>query len=206
MSSSPHLSSAILQPHKKSGLPLPNQQRSKEPLLGLLVPAPASASEDEPAVLQPSMGETQVPSEDVLTHRIEELWAEHTEHTTVVKCTRSELASIRAELAAQLSELKEQLARPGRNGNWSAFLKSKRIPRITADRYVERHRAALKLLNGVTEATNDPTPTEVTAFVSKLTPKLRARLTTSAAVTQFLDEITVILSAPPARKGGPLAA
>ena len=206
MLSNPHLSSAILKPHKQSGLPLPNQHRSKESLLGLLVPAPASASEGESAALQPALEEAQVPSEEVLTHRIEELWAEHTEHTTVVKCTRSELASIRAELAAQLSKLKEQLARPGRNGNWNAFLKSKRIPRITADRYVERHRAVLKFLNGATEATNEPTPTEVTAFVNKLTPKLRARLTTSAAVTQFLDEITVILSAPPARKGGPLAA
>jgi hypothetical protein len=60
--------------------------------------------------------------------------------------------------------------------------------------------------NCTVEAISDPTPEDVTAFVSKLAPRLRSRLTTPTAAKQFLDEITVILSVAPAKKGGSLLA
>ena len=198
MPSNPHLSSATLEPHKESGLPT-NPGFLSAPHSTPPEPSIAATMEGDLASSnEPGDGE-QPAAEKTLTHRISELWGQQIEHASSLKMSKAELASLRLELAAQLFDLKNQFARTGRNGCWTPFLKSKKIPRATADRYVNRHRAAMEpaAANRLTEAIHEPTPTEVTSFLKKLTPKLRARLTTSAAVTQFLKEITVILSKHP---------
>jgi hypothetical protein len=58
--------------------------------------------------------------------------------------------------------MKEVLAKPGRNAEWSAFLREHNIPRATADRLVVRHQRDLNPdANCVTGAESEPPEEEV---------------------------------------------
>jgi hypothetical protein len=54
--------------------------------------------------------------EQKLADEIRQLWAVHVEAQTVVKKTKTELKAIRQRLGERLYEMKQILARPGRNG------------------------------------------------------------------------------------------
>jgi hypothetical protein len=90
----------------------------------------------ETAESQTPEPEHPVQDEVALTAQITELWRLHTDNNGSIKSQTENLRSLRAELGKRLSEMKQLLARPGRNGQWSARLKQNRISRATADRLV----------------------------------------------------------------------
>jgi hypothetical protein len=58
--------------------------------------------------------------------------------------------------------MKELLAKPGRDGQWSGFLRERNIPRATGDRLVARHQRSLNPdANRLSEPVSEPTEEEV---------------------------------------------
>src|ERR1017187_6758531 len=92
-----------------------------------------------------SQGDLLGPSEDEqrLADEIAQLWEVHAQAKTTVTKTKGELKAIRELLSERLYELKQLLARPGRCGQWSSWLKERKISRATADRLVLRYGANL---------------------------------------------------------------
>src|ERR1700728_2115071 len=77
-------------------------------------------------------------SQNELGESITSLWVEHANAKIAARATNEELRALRTKLGAQLSEMKKLLACPGRDGQWSGFLREHNIPRATADRLVAR--------------------------------------------------------------------
>src|ERR1039458_8984735 len=98
------------------------------------------------------------PSEDEqgLADVITQLWEVHAQAKNTVKKTNEELKAIRQLLSERLYELKQLLARPGRNGQWSAWMKERKITRATADRLVQRYGANLPGNQSTHEANSNP--------------------------------------------------
>jgi hypothetical protein len=67
--------------------------------------------------------------EATLSSEITVLWSAHQDGKAVAKRTRAELKAIRHSLGERLHAMKALLARSGRSGQWSAFLRESRIPR-----------------------------------------------------------------------------
>lgn len=119
------------------------------------------------------------------------LWIAHKESKGEVKRSREELAQVRRELAEHLHKMKALLARTGRGGMWTAFLKEKEIPRATADRYVAAHEAsqqdvADKRLN---EAFVEPMSVQVERLVGRILPQLSKVLTTEESTFLFIRTV-----------------
>jgi hypothetical protein len=147
---------------------------------------PASAT-DNP---EPQTPEPQPPAQDetALTAEITELWRLHGDFEGSIKSQTENLRSLRAELGKRLSEMKQLLARPGRNGQWSSWLKEHGIARATADRLVLKFERSLhpdpSCLN---EQITEPTEQEILTLLDKVVPKLRRALRTPASVYRFVD-------------------
>jgi hypothetical protein len=125
-----------------------------------------------------------------LAMQITDLWLTHREAKASARKTRDELKAVRCQIGEKLHALKAHLARTGRGGGWASFLRSNRIPRASADRYVSRHEASLHPpTNRLTEPFSEPTEEEIRGLVRRLIPKLRQMLTTVNAVDHFYDEL-----------------
>lgn len=75
--------------------------------------------------------------------RVTALWSRYRSVAIRQTRTRAELAQIRAEMGAYLSEKKARLAGAGGEGEWRPWLASCGIPRSTAERLIARHRYPL---------------------------------------------------------------
>jgi len=140
--------------------------------------------------LEPQIPEPEPPVHDetALTAEITELWRRHTDHAVSMRNQSQSLRSLRDELGKKLAEMKQVLARPGRNGQWSGWLKERQIPRATADRLVAKHQRSLNPdRNRLTEAISEPTEEEIQTLVDKITPKLRQVLRTPTSVYRFVE-------------------
>ncbi|MBZ5598469.1 MAG: hypothetical protein LAO03_22175 [Acidobacteriia bacterium] len=142
---------------------------------------------------QPSEPRTPEPEhlaqdEAVLSAKITKLWRLHTDYKGTIKNQTENLRSLRAELGRKLAEMKQVLARPGRNGQWSGWLKQNRISRATADRLVAKYERSLQSdSNCLTEQITEPSEQEIQNILAKLAPKLRKVLRTPASVYRFID-------------------
>ena len=128
-------------------------------------------------------------SEEPLLISIPKNWAEHKSGRAAVMQSQEELAAVKLKLASDLAALKYILARTGRLGKWSPFLRKHRIPRATADRYVKSHK---NRVNVVHQTSASPTPcktaeTQVSKIVERLLPRLKRELQTSDDVELFLN-------------------
>jgi len=142
----------------------------------------------QPSKTQPT--ETVPPAQDetVLTAEITELWRLHSDYAASMRSQSQNLRSLRAELGKRLSEMKQLLARPGRGGEWSGWLRERRIPRATADRLVSKHERSLHPDgNCLIEAITEPTDEEIKALLEKTVPKLGKVLHTPASAYRFLE-------------------
>jgi hypothetical protein len=152
------------------------------------VPPPSRGGEtaDEPKVSE---------EERLTTNEIIILWTEHNKQHASLKKRSKELKATRTALGEYLYQLKNLLAKTGRNGRWTSFLNGEGIPRATADRYVEAHKRFLDRKNGkrLTEAISVPTEDEIKEMVAKLTPRLVRVLTTPESTAKFLREMAAAL-------------
>ena len=129
--------------------------------------------------------------QDELGDEIASLWLAHVNATTLSKATREEIRTIRTKLAAQLHQMKKSLASPGRDGQWSGFLRERQIPRATADRLVQRHLRSLNPdINCVSESISEPTEQDVVRCFNSILPRLQRALRTPTSVYAFIAMLT----------------
>ena len=81
-----------------------------------------------------------------LTQEIEQLWDAYREALDAAERSKNEAHGFLLEIGKRLSEAKERLARPGRNGGWSSFARSAGLTRAEADGLVRRYRRIVKPL------------------------------------------------------------
>jgi len=143
-------------------------------------------------ILEAPQAESPSQDESVLTDQIVQLWQVHRDYQTSIKHKTQEFRSLRAELGKQLAEMKQVLVKPGRNGQWSAFLKEHQIPRATADRLVQKYERSLHPhANCLTEQFAEPTEEEIQKVFFKVFPKLRRVLRTPSSLYRFVDLLTL---------------
>jgi hypothetical protein len=101
-------------------------------------------------------------AEGRIAHDIESMWiAHHSMHSTVGEY-RQELRLLGKTLGEALYNMKVLLAKPGRNGKWSEFLRERKIPRTSGDRLVNAYERSLHPAASRTHgAIPCPTPEEV---------------------------------------------
>lgn len=129
--------------------------------------------------------------ESVLTTGITQLWQAHREFQTSIKHETEKFRALRYELGKLLHQMKELLARPGRNGQWSAWLKERAIPRATADRLALKYEQSLHPhANCLTESISEPTEDEIEKLCAKIFPKLRRVLRTPQSQFRFVELLT----------------
>jgi hypothetical protein len=81
--------------------------------------------------------------------------------------------------------------RPGRDGQWSGFLRERGIPHATADKLVLRHQRLLNSeVNCASESTSEPTDEEVRKLFNSLWPKLHRVLRTPSSFYHFVSLLT----------------
>jgi hypothetical protein len=124
-----------------------------------------------------------------LADEIAELWATHVEAQTVVNKTKTELKAIRQRLGERLYEMKQILARPGRNGQWSPWLKQQKISRATADRLVQRFGANLPGCESTHESIPGPSKETAEKLAKSVWQRFGKLLTTDESVILFIDRI-----------------
>src|ERR1017187_9773401 len=125
--------------------------------------------------------------EQRLADEIRQLWAVHVEAKTTVKNTKGELKAIRELLSERLYELKQLLARPGRCGQWSSWLKERKISRATADRLVLRYGADQPGYESPHEAISNPSEDTAEKLARVVWSRFRKVLTSEESVIQFID-------------------
>ena len=129
--------------------------------------------------------------ESVLTTGITQLWQVHREFQTSIKHETEQFRALRNELGKLLHQMKELLARPGRNGQWSAWLKERAIPRATADRLALKYEQSLHPhANCLSESISEPTEDEIEKLCAKVFPKLRRVLRTPQSQFRFVELLT----------------
>jgi hypothetical protein len=122
-----------------------------------------------------------------LGETITSLWVAHANAKIASRATNQELRVLRAKLGEQLSEMKQLLAKPGRGGQWSGFLRERGIPRATADRLAARHLRSLNPdLNCVIEPISEPTEQEVEELFAAVWPKLKRTLRSRQSAELFV--------------------
>ncbi len=142
-----------------------------------------------PKIPQP---ETPLQDETGLTDKIVRLWQEHNDFKTSIKHQTQDFHALRNELGKRLAEMKEVLAKPGRAGQWSSWLKERKIPRATADRLVTNYERSLNPdWNRLIEAITEPTEADIQKLFAKTFPKLRRVLRTPQSVYRFIDLLSL---------------
>ena len=127
--------------------------------------------------------------EAAMAATIDDLWQDHEAYKSAIKTESQALRAIRSELGERLFGMKQLLARPGRGGQWSAWLKKRLIPRATADRLVNKHEQLLNPNNCVNEAVSEPSEENIKQLLNAVLPKMRRVLLTPASKT-FLPSLT----------------
>jgi hypothetical protein len=145
--------------------------------------------------LVPEISQPESPSSDegILTNEIVELWQVHESHQTSIKHETEQFRALRNKLGKLLHQMKELLARPGRNGQWSAWLKERAIPRATADRLALKYEQSLHPhANCLSESISEPTEDEIEKLCAKVFPKLRRVLRTPQSQFRFVELLTSV--------------
>ena len=126
-------------------------------------------------------------SEERLSTEITALWTAHQDGKATAKRTRAELKELRRNLGERLHTIKALLARTGRGGQWTSYLKAHRIGRTSADRWVQDHEERLNpgSTNSPTGAIPARTQDDVAKLFNRLLPQLRSTLATADAVYHF---------------------
>jgi hypothetical protein len=125
-----------------------------------------------------------------LTEHIISLWSFHAQARSSIGKSKEELNTIRLQLGERLSEMKSLLTTPGRGGQWYSYLREVKIPRATADRFVQRHEQSLAPANCLNESISQPTEEDVRKLVNSVWPKLQRTLTTRHTLELFIAEVT----------------
>jgi hypothetical protein len=140
----------------------------------------------------PDIG-TVAEDENALTCEILQLWEIYRTSKDTAKEQTQRLRIARHDLGRLLLQIKEALARPGRNGEWSAWLREKGIPRATGDRLAQKFERSLNpVSNCLNEAISAPTEAEIQKLLDAVLPKLARVLRTPHSTYRFIDLLTSV--------------
>ncbi len=106
-------------------LVVPDQAPAREPVIASFV---------EPA---------EQGKEGAISREVGRMWMEHQGVKRSLKASQAELKALRQRRGEALFHLKVLLAKPGRTGGWSKFLREKGIPRTSGDRLVAAYERSL---------------------------------------------------------------
>jgi hypothetical protein len=139
-----------------------------------------------------------IQKETALAGEISELWSSHQGQQSSLRRSRGELQQLRTKLAERLYEYKNLLARTGRGGRWTEYLRQTNISRTTADRYIEKWKASSspRPAKRPSGAIDEPTNEEIAEMVKNLRPKLQRLLPTPNSVALFLTALAAALHPP----------
>jgi hypothetical protein len=139
----------------------------------------------------PDLPPARTDSQHDLNEAITGLWSAHLQAKNTARATNDELRKIRAMLGEQLSTMKQILAKPGCDGQWSGFLRERGIPRASADRLVARHLRSLDpSANCVSEDVSEPSDADVQKLFTSVWPKLKRTLRSQRSLDLFIDLLT----------------
>jgi hypothetical protein len=178
------------------GVAVDDSGESEEPAPASAVPPNKARSEDSGGTADVRGDLNALDSEEkLLAREVGQLWSSGQMKTRSIHRNREELSKIRTELSQRLYDSKGLLARKGRGGQWTAFLRETNIPRATADRCVRKWELSLVPLpeKRLIEAFPVPTAEEIAQMVAKLKPKLLRILTTSESVARFVSALAKAL-------------
>lgn len=143
------------------------------------------------AVRELSEPESPVSDESILDAEITRLWQDHRDYQTAIRYQSQNLGILRSDLGKRLHQMKELLVKPGRGGQWSAWLKQRKIPRATADRLVAKYERSINPNgNCPTAQLAEPKEEDIQKLYESVSPKLRRVLRTAASAYRFLDLLT----------------
>jgi len=122
-----------------------------------------------------------------LSEHIETLWRIRECHANAIKTDQKGMRSVDASLGQMLYSMKSLLARPGRGGNWSPWLKERGIARATADRLVLRFAKSRNLIEKPAhEQLSEPTEAEIGKLFAAIWSRCEAKLPTAHSRYEFI--------------------
>jgi hypothetical protein len=124
--------------------------------------------------------------EAFVSEAIVDLWQMRESHVNAMEADRKDLRSTDEALGQLLFQMKSLLAKPGRNGGWSAWLVEKNIPRSSADRLVSRFANAIGIKSPQDAISEEPTEIEMNKLVAAVWARIENKLTTPRAMHNFL--------------------
>jgi hypothetical protein len=135
-------------------------------------------------------------NEDAIAREIECMWESHRSMQRSVKDSQKELRKLGKTLGEALFFMKVLLAKPGRNGKWSEFLREKKIPRTSGDRLVNAYERALNPdANCTNGAIQSPTQEEVRKLCSAVWSRVSKRLTSGESLYWFVCDFALMSGA-----------
>ena len=139
-----------------------------------------------PALMSGNCTPAELQDEAFLTEQITYLWTVRECHATTIAKDRKGMRSVDSNLGQLFYNLKAVLARPGRAGKWSAWLKEKGIARATADRLVTRFARSCNLIEKSPHEQIEPTELEIGRLFGAIWPRIEKTLTTQQSFYDFL--------------------
>jgi len=123
------------------------------------------------------------------------IWAKYRDAQSATKLGRVALKEAQTKLGETLSQLKSELSRVGRHGQWSAFLRKERLPRTTADRLIRNHtKSSQPAANCTNGAISDPSDEKVDEYVRKRIDKFNAFVDTPRSAFRFVEGVAIGLN------------
>jgi hypothetical protein len=132
-------------------------------------------------------------NEEAIAYRISCMWETHRSVEGSLKDSKSELRALGKTLGEALFYMKVLLAKPGRNGKWSEFLREEKIPRTSGDRLVNAYKRSLQPDAKSTDgAIQSPTQDEARKLCSAVWFRVSRRLTTPESLFWFLCDFALV--------------
>jgi hypothetical protein len=122
-----------------------------------------------------------------------QLWTAHSQAEAAAERGKEESRTICLELGRRLSEAKERLARPGRSGAWSSFVRSQGLPRAEADGLVRRYWNALGAQAGRADGCGG---TDTATLLEAVGPHIQKALASGTDALGFITHIAGMLDLP----------
>jgi hypothetical protein len=131
--------------------------------------------------------EEQLQNEGFVDVEIAQLWLIHNCCSSDIKSEQYRQRSVANSLGQLLHKMKSLLAMPGRMGRWSGWLKEHKIPRASADRWVNRYIEAFHLSSeSPHEQIQEPTEFDICKLFAAVWPRCEKTLTTPRSHYDFL--------------------
>jgi hypothetical protein len=131
--------------------------------------------------------------EEAIAYRISCMWETHRSVEGSVKDSKRELRALGKTLGEAFFYMKVMLAKPGRSGKWSEFLREEKIPRTSGDRLVAAYEGTLNTAVNCTDgAIQPPTQDEVRKLCSAVWSRVSKRLSTPELVFRFLCDFALV--------------